>query len=1714
MNKILNALKGKFNIFKENAKLRYILISVLALALIVSLTLAWYINKVGLWGVEFNTGNIEFNTYVYSENGTRLVGPVSSADEDESKYMNAPLMTLNNAQVGSSGTAYIVVESTGSLGMQYQVAFDIAGRTEKSTAYLGGYKYNISKVTDKVTFNGGDTLDVTRCPHPDRINDELVTIDRNAVTGTIENQNGYDVYRIDYTLVQKNLEYTGAGINIYFNIFATQIGGDFEETSERGFTYYCSTKEDLDRARVEAYPGDLIKLTADIVYYGDLVFNKPVSLETNDHNLTVNGNLMYDYVLGNSLKLDAGGLGTITVQCTKEGVGGNFQIKAPIGDVTLVGANSPNGDFIVEKNITIDATDAYGSAGVSFSEVRIVDLKNSRKTIFLESNTRATVSFGTTIGLLQSVVKANNIEIINNGTIGEINLSSMGLLPQTNSPQIYILNNSNINNPIMLPTWSVKFVEDASGKCTGNTKIIQSYSGSFTEVTGNCDFTTGDIQVEKKEYLVEQIEEGNDSRLKIYYQDANGKINNIQSILTDYLTYEATTGCMMNDILELEIISVGDKAVTAADIAFMNGNDMLALRQLDMQRANVYDESKGINHRLPNNAFANVTKYQELVLPQNLSEIGNSAFQNSRINNIVMIPSGVTTYGTNWFNGGKYVGFAASVPVSQAATGTAMNNVSAIFVDEAYIESYKSVYKEINSRFETIIYPVSILDETKEHFIRNTIADEWEITYYISGEDDVIGKGITIDGELLNITSVYDNAYRHNYTGSTANFADTVTNVGAYNFYNNKNIREVDLPKVKTLGASVFENCTSLSKVNFGVAMESIGTFAFSRCTSLQQDVVLPETMKEINIRAFQYCAIKSVYAGGTNYVGSYAFTECTSLIFADMPGVTVIGESGSSNNRAFYGCTSLVSAKLPALITTHGSTLFYGCSSIREVYMGAVDDSVSLGSGTFSNTKKLKLYVPEEHLEFYRTKLPGGIDAAMIYPTGEKLGEELVNGFNIGTYIVMNNGDDTYSLVTSNIDHTGTVQIPESFNGKPITRIYENAFRNQGFTNVTVKLGNNIESVGDYAFYKLSGLVGVDFGKSLENIGRYAFSYCANLRQDVILPASMNKIDASAFSYSGITGLNTGGTTVIEANAFYTCKQLTYAEMPEVVTVADSGTNNVFYGCTSLVTASMPKVQRVSGKNMFYGCSSIHEFYIASDYADLSLGDNPFSHKTYLKVFVPEELLEFYQGMTSYWGAYQVFPQGEKLGDYTVNGVLIGDYIVRENDDGYTLITSHMSFTGDVTVPNEYKNKPITEIYTNAFRHQTFTSANLYLGDNVEVIGDYAFYNRTGLKNIVMNGVTTITYKAFQGTGLVAVNGPKIVTLGNDVFGKCTSLEIVNLQSMVNLDGNTVFADCTNLKSVYFESIMTVSKTAFNNDKKLEKITINKLIKDDESNKPSPFTINSAAPCKIYVPYRSLWAYGDTWSGKPVVSFDVSATHNGDTYILSERSGKYFLIDYVPGKTVTSLALPTTVTVSNTSMTIFSIEAGAFSAVGDTLKSLTLSSGIAQLGTSALSECNALTTINVNSSSKYFKSIGGVLYSKDGKMLVKYPAGKSGKFDMSASSYASTLVIGDHAFENATGLTQIVFPASIMVIDGTAFKNCTSLQTVQFTGEKPPVLMGAGLFDTTVTGFKILIPTTSSDVIAAYLYAYNFAQYESYIDLNGNTAPGTSGDRNNVYLG
>ena len=71
----------------------------------------------------------------------------------------------------------------------------------------------------------------------------------------------------------------------------------------------------------------------------------------------------------------------------------------------------------------------------------------------------------------------------------------------------------------------------------------------------------------------------------------------------------------------------------------------------------------------------------------------------------------------------------------------------------------------------------------------------------------------------------------------------------------------------------------------------------------------------------------------------------------------------------------------------------------------------------------------------------------------------------------------------------------------------------------------------------------------------------------------------------------------------------------------------------------------------------------------------------------------------------------------------------------------------------------------------------------------------------------------------------------------------------------------------------------------------------------------------------------------------------------------------------------------------------GAYAFYGSTIREVEIPSTVKEIGNYAFSGCKYLTKIEVESSNSKFSSLSGVLYNKDGSVLITYPAGKSDNF-------------------------------------------------------------------------------------------------------------------------
>ena len=110
-----------------------------------------------------------------------------------------------------------------------------------------------------------------------------------------------------------------------------------------------------------------------------------------------------------------------------------------------------------------------------------------------------------------------------------------------------------------------------------------------------------------------------------------------------------------------------------------------------------------------------------------------------------------------------------------------------------------------------------------------------------------------------------------------------------------------------------------------------------------------------------------------------------------------------------------------------------------------------------------------------------------------------------------------------------------------------------------------------------------------------------------------------------------------------------------------------------------------------------------------------------------------------------------------------------------------------------------------------------------------------------------------------------------------------------------------------------------------------------------------------------------------------------------------------------------------------------------------------------------SLEYIDVDLNNPYFKSVDGVMYSKDGKCLVQYPSGKKedsfviphgtieiGKYAFACCKYLKKVTIADTvttigaaSFYECAALERIAIPNSVVILEFAAFYKCTSLKSV-----------------------------------------------------------------------
>ena len=972
-----------------------------------------------------------------------------------------------------------------------------------------------------------------------------------------------------------------------------------------------------------------------------------------------------------------------------------------------------------------------------------------------------------------------------------------------------------------------------------------------------------------------------------------------------------------------------------------------------------------------------------------LESIGAYAFGNSMITEFT-VPDSVTKISKDVFNGSTKL---ETLNLSATTDATMLTNLVS-GVPNLKAVNIPAASKELASDEYGVVYDIG---KTNIAYVPLGFdAAEYEVPYTVT----------TITASTFkNVKSLKKVVFANAPEGKTA--GELTFGASAFEA---SGLTEITLPaRTKSLGNTIFKNCTSLVSVDFedGYSYGSLPTAAFYGCSALT-DIRLPGEITSIGTQVFyNNAALETVTfgikkSGEVNQltrIGGYAFFGCSSLATLqteqpvrdaethEITGVTYveklpdsITEFGNSDNAAtgngpFTNCTSLQSITIPDGVENINGSAFSGCTALETVNLPK--SLKTIYSSAFSDCTSLK---------------------------------------------TVNFNKDTSGVTIQQKAFLNCSSL-ESFDFTKVGSLLGQGNIFQNCTSLkSVTIGENVTQAGGTSLFDgCSGLKTVEFKPSntsataLATLGSCAFRNCSSLEK-VIIGENVSKIGSSAFE--NCTALTT--FTIDGANA--------------ALTTVDS---KAFKNCTSLKQFVFPSSVTTIGSNAFEGTESLTaaDFSTISNAKGVSIGDSAYLNSGISSIIF---IAESNTGKSVAEIKINAFRGCANLTSVTVPDAFAKGKLATAIFMG---CTSLESVTWDSSLP----------IPMNSFNGCTALT-NVSINDDVTAIGTTAFKGCTSLENITLpskltklgqtsNNITaTSTTGVFQDcTALKSIVLPVGITaLGKDNFDGCTSLTTVTVNGDLSVIGELTFNGCTNARFVIPEgSTLTLQDGALYSGTTLISYlgSTETLNVKGGTEKIGPYAFaHSEGLEKVALP-QSVTTFGfSAFKGSSLTEINLEGVTTLDQYALSACNNltsvklsatsipKYLFKD--------SIALET-VEFTGTDVTILDYAFDGCIALSEIKGSDKVATIYSYAFRNAIQSTDTVLDLSnarfYGTTSQVFKgatkltaiTIKGVQVDNKGVETKKIPTS---------------------TFEGCTSLTDITIKEKVTLIEGSAFKNCVAL--------------------------------------------------------------------------
>ncbi|MBQ3343572.1 MAG: leucine-rich repeat protein [Kiritimatiellae bacterium] len=912
--------------------------------------------------------------------------------------------------------------------------------------------------------------------------------------------------------------------------------------------------------------------------------------------------------------------------------------------------------------------------------------------------------------------------------------------------------------------------------------------------------------------------------------------------------------------------------------------------------------------------------------------------------------------------------------------------------------------------------------------------------------------------------------------------------IGDYSFQKCHGISDVEIPQsVVSVGQYAFNTCTNLANVTVHNGLTSIGNSAFSGCARLT--VSLADDVGTIPSNLFRYCGgIYDVeFSGSVTNIASSAFYGCSLITRLNLP-----DSLKRIADYAFYGCTALGGVVIPEGVTSIGQYAFGNCTKLTRAVIPSTVKSV--GQYAFSGCSRLAsidLAEGATSVGNYAFQNCTSLTNAVIPATVTTVGENAFNGCTGMKTVSFPDGLTTIgNYAFRNCRSLSALDIPSS-----VRKIGEYAFEGcNALQNLSIPDG--VVTIGNHAFYACTNLVSLSVPASATNIGWYAFAACSNLTQVTLLTTPSRVIPTTDLAMEGSDWSVVDGDT-IRADSPKLFSQMAQEAIGQGVLSFEWRTPGYWY--------------RWNNQDYFstYGYFNLSVDYWYSEYSSGSYYSGSCDSETWSTVAISTSSSNRHTlDWDFYWVPDGMLSEGidPSVGFGSIRSLSFVPTRASGNSGVDGTVVGASAFEGCVKLERvdiEDVGAWCGTIFENAWANPLRYAGKLFVGglevrnlvipDTANAVSGWAFADCGGITNIVFpEGIASIGTHAFQNTAIEDIALPSSVTnVGTFAFAGCDGVKSISIPVGLRKINDFAFSGQTKVTSATLPSCTALSKFLPDSLSTIRTITIadgeTEIVDDAFAGCTAlesiriPDTVqkigqNAFRDCthltSVLIPSTANVVWYNAFDGclrlHEIVVGDGNASYSSEDGVLFDNRSQARLLTRCPEAIATKdYSIPDGV--GRVGGYSFQDCAG--------IENVAIPASVTNIGTRAFRNCSSLTAFEVADENPAYKSIDGVLFTKDGRTLLRFPPAKSGHYDIpdgveTIAMYAfegcgrlSSLLFGadvkyieSRAFDGCTFLAQAVLNDGLKRIDDYAFNGCTSLAAL--TIPESVTSLGEGVFD------------------------------------------------------